>query len=655
MNQSGVLKDKKRELLRLFNRLQKYTSVIDSDGHLDQNIDNVLNNNPPEWVTNSLIFSPLIVAFDEELQATSDTIQKKQAQLKRLLEEKKRETQKKPQIPKEETLAMLKESIKDLEDSIRNLSMSTSTVETVDNNQAILTRYDMEIAQFTENYNNIVMEIQELEYQYHDVQAEYDRHIESKRMFSYQLDQSTKTMQNYKKVLSQLKTTATDLNRNRQQLSNRGKDLKALITQLEATKKSSEREIKKLEEQYADHQQLVVSYKMLEDRIKEQGKQQEIALNKMVDAVELTEEAAAESQKNRMTRDNYAEELKRVKDLITTSTKQFNIAFGEHEKSVRRQFENALNSIRERSTILESDNSQLIHEKETVQRQLDTASQENSILKASKSDNGFSQFIERMSALKAEIEAAYGKKEQLTAANEKAQDNIDDIKTRLVANTTNTRNETVELTKRAQKLEMELEMHKSTCKEILEKNGKLIAENQKIRNEIVQLQRAASNETQNRLKEKDNELAEIKIQYEATQKANAKAITEMQQAVLAFRQHADKWQCKAQSIGIEASDAKQNAESQQQQLIDQINGLENDLAERKQLKNKTELMLQQMDQQIKSLKQQISSLEKKQREQANTIQVTISKQNQLSADISKNRALLDKLHTDGAILKRKVK
>ena len=86
---------------------------------------------------------------------------------------------------------------------------------------------------------------------------------------------------------------------------------------------------------------------------------------------------------------------------------------------------------------------------------------------------------------------------------------------------------------------------------------------------------------------------------------------EMQQAVLAFRQHADKWQCKAQSIGIEASDAKQNAESQQQQLIDQINGLENDLAERKQLKNKTELMLQQMDQQIKSLKQQISSLEKK--------------------------------------------
>ncbi|OHS96746.1 hypothetical protein TRFO_37024 [Tritrichomonas foetus] len=585
----------------------------------------------------------MIVAFDEELEALSDSIQKKQNQLKKLLTQKKRTEQRKTQLPKEETVEMLKEGIRALEDDIRNLSLS-STSESTGANYQMLNECDTVYAQCQQNYNDLNQEIQEIYDSYQECQDEYNKTNDTKKMFSAQLDQSIKTMQNYKKILNQLKATAADLNRNRQQLYKRGQDLAALITQLQLTKTNNEKEIRKLEEQYSDHQQLVVSYKMLEDRIKEQGKQQEVALNKMVDAVELTEEAAAESQKNRMTRDNYAEELKRIKDLITSSTKQFNIAFGEHEKSVRKQFDSALESIKERSAVLESDNSQLAHEKESLQRQLDTSSQENSILKAAKSDNGFSLFIERMSALKAEIEAAYGKKEQLTASNEKTQDNIDDIKAKLLTNATNTRNDTLELTQRAQKVEMELEMHKSTCKEIMEKNAKLIAENQKIRNEIIQVQRTTSNEAQNQLNDKDNELAEVKIQYEATQKANTKSITEMQQAVLAFKQHADKWKCKAQSIGLEASDAKQNAENQQQQLIDQINGLEGDLAERKQLKAKLDLMLQQMDQQIKSLKQQISNAEKKQRQQAANIQQTLTTKNSIVTDINKNKAVLDKLH-----------
>lgn len=612
----------------------------DYDIQLDDNIQKVFNNNPPDFISNSKIFSPLIVGMDKFIEDKIFQIGKRQTKLAKLIDIK---TFNDKQQPREKDIDDLKEEIKARKSSIEKLR-SAPLQEISQMNANTINSYDQALLRYRKNYEDIQNEINELDNTYQQCQDELNKTVQTNDMFKAQLDQSSKTLTNYKKMLVQLKITLRDLNKNRQQLFKRGQDLAALITQYQLTKTNQEKEIRKLEEQYQEHQQLIVSYKMLEDKIKEQGKQQEVALNKMVNAVELTESAVADSQKNRMTRDNYAEELKRLKDLIANTTKQFDVSFAEHEKLIRKHFETALKSINERSLILESENSQYGHEKDSLQRQIDTASQENSILKASKSDNGFSLFVERMSALKAEIEAAYGKKEQLTAMNEKAHDNIDDIKSRLLTNSTNTRNDTLELTQRSQKLEMELEMHKSTCKEIMEKNAKLTAENQKLRNEIVQIQRSASTEAQSRLNEKDNELAEVKIQFEETSKANQKAISEMQQAVLAFQQHADKWKCKAQSIGLEASDAKQNKESHQQELIDQINELESSLAERKQLKAKTEFMLQQMDQQVKSLKQQISEAEKKQKQNAAVIQKTITQQNQIANDINKNKAMLDKLH-----------
>jgi septal ring factor EnvC (AmiA/AmiB activator) len=110
-----------------------------------------------------------------------------------------------------------------------------------------------------------------------------------------------------------LKQTADDLNQNRKQLYDRGQKLAGLIQEMQFNKTDSEKRIRKLEEAFADHQQLVASYRVLEDRIKEQERQQEIALAKMVDAVTLAEVGAADAQKSRMTRDGLADELRRVK------------------------------------------------------------------------------------------------------------------------------------------------------------------------------------------------------------------------------------------------------------------------------------------------------------------------------------------------------
>jgi chromosome segregation ATPase len=217
------------------------------------------------------------------------------------------------------------------------------------------------------------------------------------------------------------------------------------------------------------------------------------------------------------------------------------------------------------------------------------------------------------------------------------------MKAKLVVVVRTSRSEQVELNQRSQKLESELKTQKSTCHDILKKNAKMAAENQKLRNDILQIQRSAAGEFERRLKDKDNELIELRIQVDATEKASSKAITEMQQAVLAFRQHADKWKVKAQSVGLEASDAKQSAESEQQQMIDEINRVEAELKKRKQLKAKSELMLSQLNDHIKSMKASLAVGNTKERHQAASISQMLSQQNAFSAENGRNQILSDEL------------
>jgi Na+-translocating ferredoxin:NAD+ oxidoreductase RnfC subunit len=89
----------------------------------------------------------------------------------------------------------------------------------------------------------------------------------------------------------------------------------------------------------------------------------------------------------------------------------------------------------------------------------------------------------------------------------------------------------------------------------------------------------------------------------------------VQQAVFAYRQHADKWKCKAQAIGLEANDARQSAENEQQQMMDQTARLEGEFAWRKQLRAKCELMLGQFDEQAQTLKSSVALANKNEREE----------------------------------------
>ena len=634
------LREERRELKDLQLKLSKYANLDESE--LDPNIRNLFDGEPPDWLTNSIIFSPVMSLFQTEINELAEEVRDKQRELRSLIRETKRETSPIPRDYDAE-ISRLNDNISSLNQFIQDFSLTDYSYGGYESGTQ-LPSMELEIMQLRQAEEDLNQEIAQLESDLRECIDELSKAQNTSEIYKEELEKSRKMMKEYRVTLQMLEQTAQDLNRNRKQLHQRGQALANVITKLQLNRGENEKRIRKLEEEYASHQELAASYRILEDKIREQEKQQEIQLAKMADAVEAAEEAAAEAQQHRMNRDALIEELERLKSVTSTTTKEFEQAFAQHEAAMKAHYDGVLKTVKERSSILEAENSQLRHDKDSLQKQLEAATRENAILTGSKGDNGFSDFLETMSQLKSEIQVLYTKKEQLVADNEKMEMNINDIKGKLVIHASSARNEQLELNQRVQQLEMELGMHKATCKDLLENNAKLVSENQRMRNDIVQLQRASNREMQAKLKDKNRELEDVKHQLEVAQQSNTKAITDMQQAVLAFRQHADKWKCKAQSIGIEVNDAKQTAEGEQQQMVDKINDLDAQLQKRKQLKAKCELMLQQMNEQVKTLKRNVAVAEKKQRQQATAITQMINQQNAFSVEKGQHYAMLEALN-----------
>lgn len=632
--------DKKcEELTNLQNKLRRCVPSIDSvDDIIKEAVDPI-----PTWLTNMDIYSPIVVALDEKLEDYKNELAALKVELKRLYKKHKKSKLNRSNQNPEDIINTLSSSIKVIKEEINRLQQNSesddsySYVQRMQSIQDEIEQANQALIALQEGNEQVVETLQDCMGNINSASAEQVHLTE-------QITESTASFKQYRTTLSHMGDLVNHIMAHRNMLHQKEQQLVTMIAKLQSSKIDNEKQIRKLEEAYGEHQQLVASYHVLEDRIKKQEQQQETAIAKMVEAVELAEESAADAQKNRMTRDALTEELTRIKEVLSSTVKKFESSFSEHENLIREQLEKAYKAIKERCDHLEQENAQIIHEKEAIQRQLETTTQENSILKTAKSDNGFSHFVEQISSLKSEVEAAYSRKEQYSTQNEKLTQNINDIKGKLITISATARQDQMSLHELAQKLELELEMHKSTLKSILEKNAKLSSENTKIRNEIIHTNQSAMSEVQNKIKAKESEKAELMTLLETTLQAQNRSITEMQQAVLAYKQHADKWKAKAQSISIEAHDSKNNAEMLVQQNIDQIHALEADLAFRQQQMQKGKVLNEQKIQQIKSMKQQIAALERKSKQNAINMQQMISQHNNYQAEKARNNSMLDKLN-----------
>ncbi|EAY09546.1 hypothetical protein TVAG_276190 [Trichomonas vaginalis G3] len=601
----------------------------------------------PEWLNDELVFSPISKCFDEDLQKQIDKNKILQRKLSDLLEQRNMATRQSFRSSKNDpkTLEDLKKEIQALELENQQLLSFQSTMIMGSNNSLAqkLSDLDDDVNAHAVQLNDLRNEIakinevkQECIRSYNDQKAAHTSNLQ-------ELDSLTEETKKYRITIKQLASFKMQIQKMCNTLSQRCNQTEAFIQGLEQAKQTNSKQLAKLQDSYNEHQQLVQSYENIEDKIKKQEQQQDVVLNKMIESVELCEEASAEAQKAKMTRDMYSEELARIKSVVSSTQEKFNQAIDEQESQMKVRFESALSTIASRIKLIESENQQLSSNKEAISKQISAANQENSILKATKSDNGFSSFVETISGLKAEIDACFTKKEQLAAQIESSKQNIESFKDKENQVRTFLKSDQGLLLQKRQYLEMELEMQKSLLKDTLAKNAKLTSDNISLTNQIQEQHASVEQSVNNELKGHQAQITELQVQIDEVTKANESAISDFEKQILMQKQLADKWKAGAMQVTTEADMDHEQLENNLEVMQDKIEDLLAAIVEKKQAAARYKSLIDQLSTETSTIKQTLDMKEKKSRRNATEIEDRTTKQMDLINMRSKYRDTSEKL------------
>ena len=204
------LKQQRNELCDLQLRLGKYS--VDDERDLDPNIRQVFNGNPPDWVTNSVVFSPVIALFQSEIMELAEYVREKQVELRHLIRESKRAPKPAPRNYEAE-ISRLQDNISALTQFINEFSSTEYSYAGFESSSQ-LSALDAEIMRLRQMEDGLNSEIAALQNDLRDSLAELTNAQNASDEYKAALEKSRRMMRDYRNTLKMLEQTAQDLNKN---------------------------------------------------------------------------------------------------------------------------------------------------------------------------------------------------------------------------------------------------------------------------------------------------------------------------------------------------------------------------------------------------------------------------------------------------------
>ena len=564
---------KNQEKITQLWELQKklYTYLIDDEPKINEIIEKYFKLNKifkPNWFSDSFIFNPLIIAYDELIEKEIGDLNKLKSEIEYIIED--------FDFLNQNENINSKINLNELKKEINNLEK--------DNNNLLYNKNNS-ISNYSENYysfegdQNKYLEIYEkIQYDFNATKEVFEKCVntldefeEEHKTLINELNKTTQEIKKFRTSLDEFQKLGQQIKKHKLILDNREHQLILLRSKLESIKIENEKNLIKLEDKLNDHYQLIDSYNILEEKIKKQQEQQENILNKMINSIELSEESFSNFQKQKMNRDMFLEDLERLKNLINSTEQKFELSILEQEKLLKIRYDKAISIILDKIKIFEHENKQLNYDLESIEKQLEISEKDNIILISYKNNLGFSKFLENISILKNKIESFYSKKDLLISDIEISQINKDDIKSKINLLKENFQFDQLNNLKKKQTLETELELQKSSLKILLEKNNKLITDNQKIQLEIKNLELNASIQQQREFKIKENEYLSLQNRFEELEKLNKDSINEIYNTISSVQENTEKWKLKAINIDLDANNQKKKNQENLDLIKNQIN------------------------------------------------------------------------------------
>lgn len=646
-NERGTIQQKKEDLWNKMLILRDL--AIDPDDEIiDGAIRELYQEDPPTWLTNSLVFSSFFAVLDRhihrELEKMSNT---KQNILFKLKSNKKTR----------EEIQTFNDEIKRLKQIVKVETEGPETVTDSDINMQI-EESDRVYKQKYQKLHLLEEEEEELEIELEKCEKEYNNAKIEGESYRKHLVESAKTIKQYRMKNNELEQFVKNIIKHRNLLHKREKELIVLVDSLVKTRVDNEKKLKQLEEKYGKHKHITQCIKDAENRIRALQQQQELSVTKMIESVRSCELAKVEAKKQSTINSKMSDEVLRINELSKEKSKQLTIILDSHVSTIHHNLERIYNELLGRVNEILSQNQEIVQDKAVVQKRLELSRNENQKLMINKRNNGFNAFLDHLSTIKAECEVVSVKIDQCKLCNMRVTENLSEIKAKILTSSNECKESIQLLQIRADDLTYEIEECRNQYNEVLVQNEELSASNKLLRTKIIETQKDALSEEKRIIQLKNEEIEVQKDDIKVLIDNSSKAIEALTIANQGYKDHADKWRSKLDAINLETNETSAVINQKKEEIIDtkkkirtQIQAISdaNDVSSKHIIEiDKAQILLRnELNDLMKKMNKQMAQIEEY---RANTLQLDEEnksikrKSDILDSKIKQLEVLIDQMH-----------
>ena len=309
-------------------------------------------------------------------------------------------------IAAQHKINQLKEEIAQLQYSLSSSPPTESGDEELFDQQ-LQDYYDGEMERFQRIYDFKVNEQEEMkrvEQECIETQNELD---EENRKLKQDLQSATDTVVDIKRNLTKLSTEIERFRMAKIHLEKRNKQLNHVVSGLENAQSETNQRRMRYEQEYQDHQSVVVAYKKAEEIMQQNRGKQDEKIAQMIDAVQIAEKKHAELQRYKSQCESYHSELKHIEEVIAKTKKKVNEKVSEMEQASKAYYSSIQVELFRRIEEAKLDNQNLVREKEFLETQIKREQKKNQTLKENSAYMNHNEYCEAIFKLNKDVDSIY--------------------------------------------------------------------------------------------------------------------------------------------------------------------------------------------------------------------------------------------------------
>ena len=634
-----------RELWKIQLELNKY--VGETETELDPAIEAMVQNiSIPQWFNSGFVFSHLVLAMDSEIQEIGNDIYTSQETLKELFKSI-LEKRKAIQMKKEGTLTVLKNEVDALDKEVQ--SMKDQEVKQEESNSSVQTQFDEFFNAHFKKLSEELITAQTENQEYINTINAYMEEIEiSTNQIIAQCDDFKNNQiitKKYKQQIVEMTTLKERAEQSMNVLSKRTESLKAAVAKLQKMRDENDKTYNELVKDEENNKLITEQFQNVQESIKVCQKKQEEALNEMINSIELAEDASAEVKMHQYEYDYLNEEKDRIRDLIYTVGKNLNDAVSDFEVSAHDYYNQTQKTVNSRLEFIKAEQIKLMHEKDSLEHQVELAKDKLKKISPNVIAENFTNAnsTEYLLKLKEDVERIFEQKEALLKKISELKCTISKNKEKLLSGGYKNRKEISALRSRRQVCEVDLSILRGNLKSILQKNGVIAEDNQKIKSYIENIRRKSTLSLSHILQDKEEAIEKLQQTIEKEKQENDAEVQAIEHEISKFNLIAEQFS-NEKDLNKKQFRAKNNAiKEENRSAKQQIRTLKQAISENQEQLIKGQNLLNEAQAQVNFLIQNTQQLSRKDKYQRAMMEQAKLEQIALVTEIDKYKETERKL------------